>query len=211
MMSEKGRVLERLLSGHFICQTTDEEGYRFLMVDANAEAIESNLSLLNRTLTKVADNDVFFCAYQAIGDTERRHLTAQFKETANSLLPLVEWLVLVQEATGQNAPLSEGCVVRLNELQTIIEDTPAFTEQLAKISHYPLFNSSSNVVDAQLKLVFKRLTETGYLLRPNPDKLIYVATGKIDYVFEVIKFIGESENLALTEQAEDAIKQGELL
>ena len=44
-----------------------------------------------------------------------------------------------------------------------------------------------------------------------PDNQIYLATGKIDYLFEVIRFIDDSENLQLAEQAEEAIKQGDLL
>ena len=59
--------------------------------------------------------------------------------------------------------------------------------------------------------VHKRLTELGYLLRPNQDKQIYIATGKIEYLYEVLKFIDETESLSLSEQAENAVQQGSLL
>ena len=78
----------------------------------------------------------------------------------------MEWLVLVQEASGQDAPLSEGAPVRLTELQSRIEDTPAFREQLAKLSQYRLFGSTSTNSDAQIKLVFKRFSRTQLFSAP---------------------------------------------
>ncbi|OUS27269.1 hypothetical protein A9Q98_09625 [Thalassotalea sp. 42_200_T64] len=211
MISLKGQVMETLLSGDFICKTTDELAFQFLQNSENFAELERQLNMMNRTIANANDGEVLFCAYQVIDEGERKVVGQKFREITASLLPLVEWLVLVQEAKGDNAPLSEGKVVRLNELQSVIEDTPAFSEQLAKIAKYSLFNSTSSTVDAQLKLVFKRLTELGYLLRPNPDNQIFLATGKVDYLFEVIRFIDDSENLNLAKQAEEAIKQGDLL
>lgn len=211
MMTEQGRVLEQLLSGSFICQISDEDSWRYLKNSAQAERIEQQLNILNRTLTHCADGEVFYAAYLTLGEPERKMLGNQFQETAAGLLPLVEWLLLVQEAAGNDMPLSQGQAIRLPELQTQIEDTPAFKEQLGKIARYRLFNSTSMEVDGQLKQLFKKLTELGYLLRPNPDKQIYLATGKVDYLFEVLRFIDETESLSLSEQAEQAAMQGSLL
>lgn len=211
MISLQGQVMEILLSGGFICRTSNELAFQFLSNSDNFDNVEKQLNLMNRTIASACENEVYFCAYQVIEDNERKVINQQFREISSSLLPLVEWLVLVQEAKGDNAPLTQGSVVRVNELQSVIEDTPAFSEQLSKISKYSLFNSTSANTDAQLKLVFKRLVEVGYLLRPNIEKQIYVATGKVDYLLEVLRFIDDSENLQLAEQAEDAIKQGDLL
>ncbi|SFA74014.1 hypothetical protein [Azotobacter beijerinckii] len=213
MLSTKGQVIERLLKGDFICRTTDEDGWRFLKNAANRAQVDDYLAQLNRLVAQVgagADGEVFFCGYQQLGEEQRKVVGQQFRDICNALTPLVEWLVLVQEAGAQDAPLTEGTAVRLNELQGIVEDTPAFREQLARISHYRLFGSASTSVDGQIKQVFKRLCELGYLTRPNPDKQIYLATGKLDYLYEVIRFIDESESLGLEGRAESA-SQGQLL
>ncbi|MDV7209810.1 hypothetical protein [Azotobacter beijerinckii] len=213
MLSTKGQVIERLLKGDFICRTTDEDGWRFLKNAANRAQVDDYLAQLNRLVAQVgagADGEVFFCGYRQLGEEERKVIGQQFRDICNALTPLVEWLVLVQEAGAQDAPLTEGTPVRLNELQSIVEDTPAFREQLARISHYRLFGSASTSVDGQIKQVFKRLCELGYLTRPNPDKQIYLTTGKLDYLYEVIRFIDESESLDLEGRAESA-SQGQLL
>jgi len=213
MLSTRGQVIERLLKGEFVCRTSDEDAWRFLRTPANREQVDDYLATLNRRVATVgggSEGDVFFCAYRQLGEDERRVIGQQFRDVCSALTPLVEWLVLVQEAGAQDAPLTEGSALRLNELQSIVEDTPAFREQLVRISHYRLFGSSSSSVDGQIKQVFKRLCELGYLTRPNPDKQIYLGTGKLDYLYELIRFIDESEGLALEERAE-AASQGSLL
>lgn len=211
MMTQQGLVLEQLLSGQFICEVSDEEAWRYLQGESNAQKIEAQLNLLNRTLATAAEGEVFYAAYQDLADKERKVLTSQFQDIANNLLPLVEWLLLVQEAAGSDMPVSRGLPIRLNELQTVIEDTPAFAEQIEKISRYRLFGSTSTTLDGQIKQVFKRLVDLGYLLKPNPEKQLFIATGKIDYLFEVLRFIDDAENLSLSQQAEMAAKQESLL
>ncbi|MBU2881259.1 hypothetical protein KO525_03085 [Psychrosphaera sp. B3R10] len=211
MITEQGRVLELLLSGEFICQTKDEDAFRFLQSSANRLSIESQLQILNRNLSTAADGEVFFASYILLQENERKFLSSQFQEISSHLMPVVEWLLMVQEAMGTDRPLTQGTVIRLNELQSVVEDTPAYAEQLGKISRYALFGSKAAELDAQLKLIFKRLVEVGYLIRPNQDKQIYTATGKIDYLFDVLKFIDETENLSLSERAEDAISQTKLI
>ncbi|WP_028772093.1 condensin complex protein MksE [Shewanella waksmanii] len=203
----QGALIEALLRGEFICKTTNEDGWRALKSASTREHIEQYLNQINRTLAQAGEGEVFFCGYLQLGERERKVISQQFRDICNALTPLVEWLVLVQEANGQDAPLSEGAAIRLTELQSRIEDTPAFKEQLAKISHYRLFGSTSSQVDAQIKLVFKRLVELGYLLRPNQEKQIYIATGKLDYLYEVIRFIDETEGLSLELQAETATQR----
>lgn len=210
MMSELGRVIELLLSGEFICEVSHEDAFEFLKQPQQLNQVENHLSLLNRKVTCAAEGSVFFAAYQQIDERERKHLNSQFQEIAANLMPMVEWLLLVQEASGTDSPLTQGSPIRLTELQSTIEDTPAFSDQLSKIAAMRLFGSSSTTVDGQLKQIFKRLTELGYLIKPNVEKAIYIATGKIDYLVEVLKFIDETEALSLAEQAEDAMSQGSL-
>ena len=206
-----GTLVERLLKGQFICKTTDEDGWRALQSPATREKVEAYLNQINRTLASAADGEVYFCGYLQLGENERKVISSQFKDICSALIPMVEWLVLVQEASGQDAPLTEGAAIRLTELQGRIEDTPAFREQLAKLSQYRLFGSTSTQVDNQIKLVFRRLVELGYLIRPNSEKQIYLATGKLDYLYEVIRFIDETEGLQLEAQAETASSQRELI
>ncbi|MBY5920681.1 condensin complex protein MksE [Ferrimonas balearica] len=210
MRSETGRVIESLLRGEFICKISDEAAWELLANESKRQQVNDHLAVLNRSVSSAAGETVFYASYQDLGEPEREHLGQQFQEVVQSLQPLVHWMVLVQEAGSGDEPLAQGVRVRLNELQTTIEDVPALSEQLAKIARFRLFNSTSTSVEGQLKQIFKRLCEMGYLVRPNAEKQIYQATGKVEYLYEVLRFIDETESLALEQKAE-VMKQETLL
>ncbi|GAA5188439.1 hypothetical protein [Ferrimonas gelatinilytica] len=210
MKTETGRVIEALLRGAFICRISDEAAWTLLNSEERRALINEHLSVLNRKVACAAGEAVYFCSYVDLGDEERKAISGQFQDLVSHLQPLVQFMVLVQEAGGGDEPLSEGVRVRLNELQSTIEDVPALSEQLARIARLRLFNSTATGVDGQLKQVFKRLCEMGYLIRPNIEKQIYQATGKIEYLYEVLRFIDETESLALEQKAE-AMQQEDLL
>ncbi|ADN75836.1 conserved hypothetical protein [Ferrimonas balearica DSM 9799] len=210
MRSETGRVIESLLRGQFICKISDEAGWELLSNESKRQQVNDHLAVLNRQVSSAASDTVYYASYQDLGEEERDVLGHQFQDVVQSLQPLVQWMVLVQEAGSGDEPLAQGVRVRLNELQTTIEDVPALSEQLSKIARFRLFNSTSTSVEGQLKQIFKRLCELGYLVRPNAEKQIYQATGKIEYLYEVLRFIDETESLALEQKAE-VMKQENLL
>ncbi|QIZ76384.1 condensin complex protein MksE [Ferrimonas lipolytica] len=207
MKTELGQVMEQLLQGQFICRISDEQSWTLLSSEDKRQQLNDMLRPLNRSVATAAAGTVFFCSYQDLGDNERKVIGSQFNDTVAALQPLVNWMVLVQEAASGDEPLSEGVRIRLNEIQTTVEDVPALREQLEKISRYRLFNSASAAVDGQLKQIFKRLVEMGYLIRPNIEKQIYQVTGKIEYLYEVIRFIDETESLALEQKAESGSQE----
>ena len=178
-----GALIEQLLRGEFVCRVTNEDGWRALKNNSTRDRVETYLNQINRTVASAGEGEVFFCGYLQLGEVERKVISSQFKDICAALIPLVEWLVLVQEASGQDAPLSEGAPIRLTDLQ------------------------ARTNVDGQIKLVFKRLVELGYLTKPNSEKQIYIATGKLDYLYEVIRFIDETEGLSLEAQAETATQR----
>ncbi|MBY5991303.1 hypothetical protein [Ferrimonas balearica] len=210
MKTETGRVIEALLGGAFICRISDESAWTLLGDESRRAQINDHLAILNRKVSAAAGDTVYFCSYVDLGEEERKAITGQFNDMTANLQPLVHFMVLVQEAGAGDEPLAEGVRVRLNELQSTIEDVPALSEQLGKIARFRLFNSTSTSVDGQLKQVFKRLCELGYLVRPNLEKQIYQATGKVEYLYEVLRFIDENEALALEQKAE-AMQQEDLL
>ena len=91
-----GALIELLLKGEFICRTTNEEGWRALKNSSTRERVEAYLNQINRTVASAAEGDVFFCGYLQLGDSERKVISSQFKDICQALIPLVEWLVLVQ-------------------------------------------------------------------------------------------------------------------
>ncbi|MCG7533335.1 hypothetical protein MHM98_18565 [Psychrobium sp. MM17-31] len=196
-MIEHGPLLESLLAGASICQVTNEEAYRRLSDEVVREELNHFLRPLNRRVASSSDNSVYFLAYQELNSDAREHLSKEFKQTIQSLLPLLEWMQLVQESLGRDGALSAGDTIKFQEFALRTEDNQSLRQRFTQLASDRFFKSSSDNLDAQLKQVFKRLKETGYLHQPHKDRQFYVVTGKIEQLVEMVRFIKDEESLPL--------------
>ncbi|MCZ0926117.1 hypothetical protein QC816_11615 [Halomonas janggokensis] len=198
----QGPLLERLLAGEFICAVSDESAFQRLEDEDTREAIDAYLRPLNRRLASNPDASVYFLAWRQLDDSARDQLSRQLSDTLHSLLPVLEWLQLVQEALGRDSVLSPGDVLKPGELQAKSEDNPSLRERIERLATDSFFGSQSDQLDAQVKQVFKRLKEHGYLLQPHGERQVFLVTGKIDYLLDLVRFIRDEEHLPVDEQGE---------
>lgn len=194
-MLHHGPLLERLLAGDFICQISDEDAFRHLSNEQTQQEIDHYLRPLNRRLVSNDDHSVFYLGYHELNKNAREHLSSQFALTVQSLLPLLEWLQLVQETLGRDSALTAGDTIKLQEFVLRTEDNQSLRQRLQTLASDRFFNSQSEQLDSQVKLIFRRLKEHGYLLQPHAERQYYVVTGKIDYLLDVIRFIRDEEQL----------------
>ena len=194
-MLQHGPLLERLLAGDFICQVSDEDAFRHLSNEQTQQEINHYLRPLNRRLVANDDNSVFFLGYHELTKDAREQLSCQFALTVQSLLPLLEWLQLVQETLGRDSALTAGDTIKLQEFILRTEDNQSLRQRLNQLASDRFFNSQSDALDNQVKLIFRRLKEHGYLLQPHQDRQYYIVTGKIDYLIDIIRFIRDEEHL----------------
>ena len=206
-MLQHGPLLERLLAGEFICRITDEDAYRHLSQEQTQQDINHYLRPLNRRLVSNDDQSVYFLGYYELSKEAREQLSQQFAQTVQSLLPLLEWLQLVQETLGRDSALTAGDTIKLQEFVLRTEDNQSLRQRLNTLASDRFFNSQSEQLDSQVKLIFRRLKEHGYLLQPHADRQYYIVTGKIDYLIDVIRFIRDEEHLPV----EDTPQQEALL
>ncbi|WP_309296786.1 condensin complex protein MksE [Halomonas sp. NCCP-2165] len=199
-MVEFGPLLERLLAGDFVCAVSDENAFRHLQDEATRERVDAYLRPLNRRLATNAEGSVYFLAWRRLDETARDQLSRQLNDTVTSLLPLLEWLQLVQEALGRDGLAAPGDVLKPADFSSRCEDNQGLRERLERLASDPFFGSQSDQLDAQLKQVFKRLKEHGYLLQPHADRQYFVVTAKIDYLIDLVRLIRDEEQLPVDDQ-----------
>ncbi|WP_299073226.1 hypothetical protein [uncultured Paraglaciecola sp.] len=196
-MIEHGPLLERLLEGEYICAISDEHSFHKLQNEELVNDFNHFLRPLNRRVTKNDDGTVYFLAYCDLTQNARQHLSQQFSATVQSLLPMLEWMQLVQEALGRDGALSLGDTIKLQDFESKVVDNQSLLQRLTQLAHDKLFKSSSDKPDMQIKQVFKRIKELGYLHQPHKDRLFYIVTGKVEQLIELVRFIKDEENLPL--------------
>lgn len=208
-MIQHGPLLEYLLAGGFVCAVSDSHNHERLQDEDLREQIDNYLRPLNRRLASSADGGVWYLAWRELNQELRDSLSQQLRETLDSLLPLLSLMQLVQDTTGHDRVLSAQDVLNRHDIAARIEGNPSLRQQLQQLCSTRLFQSQSEDVGGQLKLVFDRLCQHGYLLQPHKDRQHYIVTGKIDYLLELVRFIQEEERIPLDE--EPATQQEALL
>jgi hypothetical protein len=129
------------------------------------------------------------------------HLGQQFTSIVQSLLPMLEWMQLVQEALGRDGALSAGDTIKLQDFESKVVDNQSLIQRLAHLANDKVFKSISDRPDMQIKQVFKRIKELGYLHQPHKDRLFYIVTGKVEQLIDLVRFIKDEENLPIDDEA----------
>lgn len=200
-MLQYGPLMERLLAGEFICNISDSDAFRHLHNEQTRQNINDYLRPLNRRVVSNDSNTVYYSGYCEMTREVRNQLTSQFGVIINALLPLLEWMRLVQETLGQESALTAGDVLKLAEIVARVEDNQSLRHRLNQLAGNRFFNSQSPAADTQLKQIFNRLKENGYLKQPHAERQYFYVTGKIDYLIDVIQFIRDEEHLPVEDTA----------
>jgi len=208
-MNDFASAAQKLIQGNFICEYSHPTDFSFLMKPGMSAEMDDYLRKMELSLSISNDGEGFYCSYLL----PKQNITAlkrQFTEIIESLSPLVSFLILVQQASGNDDVIRPGDVLRLAEIQGVVEDTPVLAVHLDKIVAHSLFKSTSPTIDGKLKQVFKRLVELDYLSLANPSHQIFMATSKWSLLMDQIGFINDSERLSLETLTDNAVKQNDL-
>lgn len=196
---EHGALLEHLLSGAFICPITHEEWFRQLQDDQVVAALDEYLQPLNRRVVFSDESNVAFLGWRHITPDLRERLSQQLRDIYRSLLPLLDWLLLVQEVLGRDGIVTAGDILKPAEFVLICEDNTRLRQRLRRLATDRFFNSSSEDVSQQVRQIFKRLQEQGYVIQPSAEQQLYRVTGKIEYLIEIVRFLKDEEGLPIDE------------
>lgn len=205
-MMQYGVLVEYLLQGNFVCAVTQETFYRQLQDDAVLEKVNAYLRPLNRYVAFSDDKSVAYLAWWQLNETVRGELEQHITQVHQSLLPLLEWVLLVQEVAGGDALITAGDILRQTDIIQRCEDNPSLRERLAKLAQDRFFNSNSQDVTLQVRQIFRRLLEHGYVIQPSRERHNFIATGKIDYLIELVRFLKDEESLPIEENI--AVQEG---
>ena len=199
-MMQYSHLLEQLLAGGFICEVTDSHAFARLQDAEQRTAIDEYLRPLNRRLASNPEGSVWFLAWRELTQPVRDQLAQQFKETLDSLIPMLKLLQLTQETMGHENVLTANDILNRHDMAARIENNPSLREQLQALAQTRFFQSQSEDVTGQLKQVFDRLRNHGYLHQPHKARHHYIVTGKIDYLIDLTRFIREEENIYIDDE-----------
>lgn len=193
-------VTESLLSGQFICPTAFPDAFDYLAKAENFTKVDAFLAQLERELCVLEGEEIYYAAYAQIDSTNRSQIKEAFSEIRSQLRPVVEWMDMVMTATGQDMPIRARDEIRLHKLLNMIEQEPSLCEQMNRLTQTGLFKTNKTSITDQLGWILQKLEQCGYLVKPNPQGALYIVTGKMNYLHQIIAFLNDAEDLELDQQ-----------
>ena len=86
------QLLKRLLQGEFICEVSDETGFRYLQDPENAKQVDDFLTRLDYRLSSTQNQLAYYAAFRTIDSSARSDIRKVFQQFRVELQPVVEWL-----------------------------------------------------------------------------------------------------------------------
>ncbi len=200
-------VVKRLLQGEFICEISDEAGFRYLQEPDNAEQVETFLQRLDYRLSRTQNQLAFYAAYRTIDSQARSDIRRVFQQFRVELQPVVEWLDMMMSCLNQDTALSPGDTLSFSSLLQAIEQNQAQADRLQSFARFKDFTSSDDSVKGRLEKLLGTLHKWGYLHLANRDTLIYQVTGKLDYFYQALQFIQDHEQIPTEQGENDTIQE----
>lgn len=220
-------ILEPLLDGEFICQTSRPGLFHQLEdpdIFAQVDQVLNNMDLkLCSALTDaqiedkasgLLSNSYFYAAYINLeNERDNKEMMVQFQKVRDQIDPIVLFLHTLMKVMNRDATFIEGDCLRFNELLNVIETESAYLTELKRLAIFPLFkkNKLSEKNADILMQVLDGLKNEGYLQITNKESMIYQFTGKIMYFYNLIDFIVQHEEIAISEEGTEPQQRDLLL
>lgn len=201
------QLLKRLLQGEFICEVSDDAGFRYLQDPENAGQVDAFLTRLDYRLSRTQNQLAFYVAFRTIDSSARSDIGIVFRQFRKELNPIVEWLDMMMACLNQDTALSPGDTLSFSSLLQVIEQNQALADRLQIFAKFKDFTSGDDSVKGRLEKLLGTLHKWGYLSLANRDTLIYQVTGKLDYFYQALQFIQEHEQIPIEQGETDSIQE----
>lgn len=205
-------ILEPLLGGQFYCRYSTPAVYNKLCDAVFAREVDGALGPLGRVLGHLGEEGeptAFFARYVDLSDPrDRLAATEELRQIRDQIAPVLEFIQLCARAGRGDICLAPGEELYFGELLSQLEHHTVCREQLRDLAAHSFFARVKNADDYKDKLtaVLRIMIEAGYLVRKGAESSIYVATGKMGYLYQVMTWIVENQRL-LPATAEDGVDQ----
>ncbi|MDK9789997.1 hypothetical protein [Vibrio sp. D431a] len=205
------RVTESLLSQKFICPHSDREGYVALNDEKNRIKIASTLSDLNRVLKQTSRGGAYYAAYKSVNGSNKATLRRTLQDCHELIRPVVGFIALVSEAQQADSVLGSGAILTQEKVITQINSSQSLQGRLDKVCRLPKVKQRKHLETTQEKVeqVFEFLKRNSLVALSNKERGEFTVTGKMDFMYELIEYIDNRENI-VEQMAEQKDAQQEL-
>lgn len=154
------RTVTALMAGEVICEYRYEDLYTYLLQESNQQRVRDFLEQINRVVRQTGSRDAWVCAYYDLNSPDAKEgVRQQFREVANHLEALVQFLRLVMSVETSDRPVSPGGE-KLTEgrlIEQISGGVPSLEERLRSLTEKRLFATKKQDVPGRIRSIMELL------------------------------------------------------
>lgn len=183
-------ALKRLTEGEFVCKIRYPDEYEALDTPEGRERANAWLGEVGYRLCQLEEGGAFFMGYATLDQDAKVAVRQNMLALRDMLWPTVRYLETVRRALGSGERLEPGQDIALSTLAEAVKDSPALDRRLQQMKD--VYNSRTGEASIdRLSRILELLEKDGYLHLANPSHSVYLVTGKIKYLYQLLAIMEE--------------------
>ena len=180
-----------LLEGQFICRHTMAQAHAFLSSDEGFAEVDAWLSRIGRRIAHTSGRAAFFMA-DVDGSSSNPGPTRRAIETIrHEMGPALEFFRIALASLRTHDVVAPGYALRKTALDEAIDADPDLQTALrALATRFQGVSGDGSNAKVSSKVI-KQMVNAGYLLPANTEREIYVVTGRVEHLDDVIAFVAD--------------------
>ncbi len=191
------KTAQNLIEGNMICSVTLADCYKYLSVDENFYKVSSFFDQMGRTLKNTENKNAYYLAYKDIDKENRSKIVSVFSKARKQFQPIIYFIYEIMNIKSQDYALSVGDSISLSYVEKKVEQRHDLKNRITEL--YKLVSSSSNAkrdtIRSKIEFIFKYMEREGIVYQTNKEESIYLITGKIELIYELLAYINENEKI----------------
>lgn len=195
------QIIHVLLAGQFICEFRHPALYEFLQDAEQRVRVTQWVEAIGYRLSRLGEQGAYFLSFGGIDADRRAGIRKQFKDIKSEQWPRMQFLMTAQHALENDLLLTPGSLIELPNLVDRISNSPKLTDDFRTVLPYLIGARVSTSLHDNLRRTLDGMCSDGYLMVRNVEREIYLVTGKIDYLHQVIEFLLDHEPSVIQSEA----------
>jgi hypothetical protein len=182
-------TIEKLLQGEFICPISDPKAFKDLQDPETRKIIDNTLLILNRKISTTSNQGAYFAIWNNVKDYERNKVSSEFNLLRNQIRHIIEFILLIMDANMRDNPLLSGEQISKAELTLQVEKNSSLEDRLNNLIILLNAKKKVNNVAQNITTLLETLEKYNVIIETIKGSGVYLTTGKIEYIYDVIDFI----------------------
>jgi hypothetical protein len=207
-MWQLSSALRLLAAGEFIDDVRFRDEFDVLAAPAGRQKADEWLGAIGLRLVEVEPGGAMFAAHAQLDLQTKAAVREEMRNLRQKVHPAVQFLETIRQGQGRAASLRPGDSVMLDELMSAVRSNAAFDQRLQDMKDLWGARTSENSQD-RLERIVGLLVRDGYLKEENPTHKVYLVTGKVTWLYQLLALMNENlpqmQDEALVDQMEQQL------